>query len=155
MIINTFPLSYTLVVQVVIYVNDINDNAPVFDPTTLSIMVAENNDPPTAIDHAVATDRDCGPNAELRYVITSQSSTATNPLPMPYFQLVSSTDPTIQATQILDRESADNVFNIMVTATDQGTPPRSGAVSHSNSLPHTTYHLLYTVHSYSDRFRHQ
>ena len=138
----------------VIYVNDINDNAPIFDPTTLSIMLAENNDPPTAIDHAVATDRDCGPNAELRYEITSQSSTATNPLPMPYFQLVSSSDPTIQAIQILDRESADNVFNIMVTATDQGDPQLSGAVSHSMQL-HTTYHLLYTVHSYSDCFRHQ
>ena len=113
-----------------IYVNDINDNAPIFDPTTLSIMVAENNDPPNAIDHALATDRDCGPNADLRYVITSQSSTATDPLTPPYFDLVTSSDPTIRATQILDRESADNVFTIVVTATDQGTPALSGVVSH-------------------------
>ena len=113
-----------------IYVNDINDNNPVFDPIMLSIMVAENNDPPNAIDHALATDRDCGTNADLRYVITSQSSTATDPLPNPYFDLVTSSDPTIRATQILDRESADNVFTIVVTATDQGTPARSGVVSH-------------------------
>ena len=112
-----------------IYVNDINDNSPIFDPATLSIMVAENNDPPTAVDHALATDRDCGTNAELRYVITSQSSNANDPLPNPFFELLSSTDPTIRATQMLDRESADNVFTIVVTATDQGTPARSGTVS--------------------------
>lgn len=129
-----------------IYVNDINDNSPVFDPTTLYIMVAENNDPPTAVDHAVATDRDCGPNAELRYVITRQSSNANNPLPMPYFALVSSSDPTIEATQTLDRESADNVFTIVVTATDQGTPSRSGTVCHYNNLLHSTiYYLLYST----------
>ena len=126
-----------------IYVNDINDNSPIFDPATLSIEVAENNDPPNAVDHALATDRDCGPNAELRYVITSQSSTATDPLPMPYFELLSSSDPTIRVTQMLDRESADNVFNIVVTATDQGTPARSGTVSHSKFL--TTCYMTFAT----------
>lgn len=95
-------------------------------------MVAENNDPPTAVDHALATDQDCGTNAELRYAITSQRSTATNPLPMPYFGLLTSSDPTIQAIQTLDRESADNVFTIVVTATDQAMPTsarRSATVS--------------------------
>ena len=115
--------------QVTIYVNDINDNPPIFDPATLSIMVAENNDPPNAVDHAMATDGDCGTNAELRYAITSQTSTANNPLPMIYFQLLSSVDPTIQVIQTLDRESADNVFNVVVTATDQGTPSLSDTVS--------------------------
>ena len=121
----------------VVYVNDINDNSPVFDPTTLTIMVAENNDPPTAIDHVLATDADCGTNAELRYLITSQSSTATNPLPNPYFELVSSVDPTIHATQMLDRESPDNQFTIAVRATDQGTPTAlSGMVSQFTDLLH-------------------
>ena len=121
----------------VVYVNDINDNSPMFDPTTLTIMVAENNDPPTAIDHALATDADCGTNAELRYLITSQSSTATSSLPNPYFELVSSIDPTIRAIQALDRESVDNQFTIVVTATDQGTSAASsGMVSQFTNLLH-------------------
>ena len=125
-----------------IYVNDINDNPPIFDPASLSITVAENNNPPTAVDHALATDGDCGTNAELRYVITSQSSTANDPLPMTYFELLSSSDPTIRVTQMLDRESADNVFNVVVTARDQGTPQLSGTVSHTNSMLHGIYYLL-------------
>ena len=126
----------------IIYVNDINDNPPIFDPPTNDITVAENNNPPTAVDHALATDRDCGTNAELRYVITSQSSTANNPLPMPYFELQSSIDPTIEVTQILDRESDDNVFNVVVRAADQGTPSMSATVSQPNIPLHNIHYLL-------------
>ena len=105
-------------------------------------MVAENNVPPTAVDHAVATDRDCGTNADLRYMITGQSSTASATLTPPYFMLVSSSDPTIQAVQALDRESADNVFTIEVTASDQGTPAMSNIVSHFKSSNCVYYVLL-------------
>jgi len=134
---------------VIIYVNDINDNSPVFSPASLSITVAENNDPPTAVDHALATDGDCGTNAQLMYRITSQTSTASSPnqLTTPYFDLVSASDPTIRAIEVLDRESIHNVFNIQVTATDQGTPALSGMVCHFNSIStdsHVYYHLCST-----------
>lgn len=99
-----------------------------FNPTSLSIIVAENNNPPTAVDHALATDSDCGTNARLTYAITSQSSTSSNALPMPYFDLLSSADPTIRATVILDRESEHNTFNLQVRASDGGTPSLSSTV---------------------------
>jgi len=112
---------------VTIRVSDINDNDPVFFPSNANtITVAENNDPPTAIDHLVATDRDCGSNAELRYSIVSIMP---NPDPAnPYFELISATDPTIVARRVLDREEY-SMFTIIARATDQGTPPRSSDVS--------------------------
>ena len=136
----------------IIYVNDINDNDPVFSPTSLPITVAENNEPPNAVDHALATDRDCGTNARLTYSITSQTSTSSSPnqLTPPYFDLVSASDPTIRAIRVLDRESEHNMFNIQLTATDQGTPASSSTVCHFNSVLYSTnsniHYCLCSIH---------
>ena len=109
-----------------IRVSDINDNAPVFSPDSNTITVAENNEPPTAIDHLVATDRDCGSNAVLMYSIVSITP---NPDPAdPFFELISPTDPTIVARRALDRE-VHSQFTIVARVTDQGTPPLSDDVS--------------------------
>ena len=115
-----------------IRVHDINDNDPIFNPNTNTITVAENNEPPTAVDHLVATDGDCGTNAALLYSIVSITP---NPDPAdPFFELISPSDPTIVARRVLDRETHDR-FVIVARATDGGTPSRSADVSYYIMLP--------------------
>ena len=119
-----------------IRVHDINDNDPIFNPNTNTITVAENNEPPTAVDHLVATDRDCGTNVALSYSIVSITSLPNpNPDPAnPFFALISPSDPTIVARRVLDRETYSS-FTIVARATDGGTPSRSADVSYYVMLP--------------------
>ena len=57
--------------DVVIHVDDINDNAPVFNQTFYEVKVSEAQVVGTALLRVAATDRDYEENAKLSYDITS------------------------------------------------------------------------------------
>uniref|UniRef100_A0AAX7TEQ5 Protocadherin-16 n=1 Tax=Astatotilapia calliptera TaxID=8154 RepID=A0AAX7TEQ5_ASTCA len=58
-------LSSTAVVN--IFLQDINDNEPVFERNFYNVSVEENTAPGTCFGHVLATDRDSGPNGRLAY----------------------------------------------------------------------------------------
>ena len=60
--------------SVVMSVNDIDDNNPVFNQAPSSIQVQENSGIGLEIAQYIATDNDVGANAAINYVITSGSS---------------------------------------------------------------------------------
>ncbi|XP_074606157.1 cadherin-23-like isoform X2 [Acropora palmata] len=109
-------------------VMDINDNSPEFVPKPselLSAYIRSIDEGSGSVGMVVvdvnATDRDSGPNAEIRYSISGDENG--------YFKIDSSTGEVI-VQKAVDRESPDmtldakarGVFSLDVTATDQAVP---------------------------------
>ncbi|XP_062986178.1 protocadherin gamma-A4-like [Elgaria multicarinata webbii] len=99
-----------------IFVTDVNDNAPKLEITSLIRTIPENSPPATAIALLNVQDQDSAENAEVSCSIPSN-------LP---FQLKKSYDSyySLLTTRALDREQVP-AYNITVTVTDHGTPPLS------------------------------
>ncbi|XP_045480676.1 protein dachsous isoform X2 [Harmonia axyridis] len=103
--------------QVNIEIEDVNDNAPEFESTTVRIAVPENVDVGVPIYSAQAADRDSGANGVVRYRIVNQ------PAGGKLFEI----DPRhghLTLTRHLDYEMTQR-HTIVVTATDTGNPPLS------------------------------
>ncbi len=94
--------------------NDVNENAPVFQPSdTYAVDVAENEPQGTLIEDIDATDDDTGANGEILYSITAGD-------PGSLFYI----DPTTGIVSLqgdLDRETQD-VHTLTIVATDQADP---------------------------------
>ncbi|EMP35334.1 Protocadherin gamma-A2 [Chelonia mydas] len=106
--------------KIVIVVSDVNDNAPELTITSLVSSIPEDSPPGTVIALLNVQDPDSGENGE---VTCSLPSTLPFQLKKPfenYYSLV--TD------RALDREQVA-AYNITVTATDNGTPPLSTAIT--------------------------
>ena len=96
---------------------DINDNSPVFNPSSYTGMLRENINETTALFNVSATDADLGNNSVIRYSLSVSNNFAIDPV-----------TGTVFATSPFDREDV-NLFNFMIIATDQGNPSLSGSAS--------------------------
>ena len=101
-----------------ISVTDINDNSPVFDPSSYSITVYENVSINSALISVAATDADAdGPNSDISYSI--QSGNDGN-----LFRILSTGEISIASS--LDYETATS-YSLIVQAMDSGSTSRSSS----------------------------
>ncbi|XP_015266626.1 PREDICTED: protocadherin gamma-A12-like [Gekko japonicus] len=105
--------------KVVIFVTDVNDNAPEVIITSVINSVPENSPPGTAIALLNVRDQDSSNNAEVVCSVP-------NNLP---FQLTTSYGSyySLVTNRALDREQV-TTYNITITATDHGTPSLSTSI---------------------------
>ncbi|CAH3873347.1 unnamed protein product [Pieris brassicae] len=101
----------------VVDVQDVNDNPPVFEHDTYSANVLESDAINTKILEIQAIDKDTGNNARITYRIHNNT----------YFKVQSSTG-WVQLAKELDRESIPQ-HNMTIIASDNGIPPLSATVS--------------------------
>ncbi|NWR69368.1 CELR3 protein, partial [Centropus unirufus] len=102
---------------VFIEVTDVNDNSPVFDPTSATINILENATVGTRITSVSATDADGGFNGLVLYSLKGGEG-----------KMGIDASGLILLEKEFDREK-QNFYNLTVTASDQGQPARSTALS--------------------------
>ncbi|XP_046715376.1 protocadherin alpha-8-like isoform X4 [Silurus meridionalis] len=103
--------------NVLVKVEDVNDNRPEIDVTSLSDRISEDARPGTVVAFIGVTDLDSGVNGQV---------VCSLPENIP-FELKQSSDSTffsLVTKGILDKESSSN-YDIAITAKDFGTPPQS------------------------------
>ena len=128
---------------ILILVEDVNDNPPVFEEDSYSVSVAENQPVGTSLLTLRAMDRDTGQNAEISYQLATDSPTSD------FFQLDSSTGELLTAS-LLDFEAAES-YMLTVMASDGGFPSLSAAVevrvavTDQNDVRPTFQETSYTV----------
>jgi len=103
-----------------LYVQDVNDNEPMFEVTHYTVDLSEAAPIGTSILAVAAKDADSGSNARLRYRIESLSTSSSD---SNYFY-VDSERGIILLRQRLDREQTDRL-KFAVVATDSGIPALS------------------------------
>ncbi|XP_026739662.1 protocadherin-like wing polarity protein stan [Trichoplusia ni] len=110
--------------QLLVNVKDVNDNAPRFYTSLFQESVSENVPVGYSIVRVQAYDADEGVNAEITYTLSDKEYNNNNDLPI-------SIDPRsgwVYTSGQLDRE-VQAKYQLMVTATDGGSPPRSATAS--------------------------
>ncbi|KAH9644921.1 hypothetical protein HF086_014409 [Spodoptera exigua] len=120
----TFHPSRSNTTQLLVNVKDVNDNAPRFYTSLFQESVSENVPVGYSIVRVQAYDADEGMNAEITYTLMDKEYNNNNDLPI-------SIDPRsgwVYTSSQLDRE-VQAKYQLMVTATDGGTPPRSATAS--------------------------
>nr|CAG4643690.1 EOG090X0007 [Lepidurus arcticus] len=105
--------SLSSTVTVYFNVQDLNDNAPLFDPMSYSEELYENVTIGTSILTVFATDQDSGENGRLTYSISGGDEKE---------QFGITGNGTLFTRQALDREE-QSLYNLVVMATDIATPP--------------------------------
>ncbi|XP_043922109.1 neural-cadherin-like [Protopterus annectens] len=113
------PLSRSA--QVIVGINDINNNKPVFKECTKyseNTWVLENQPPGTVVLQVEASDADLGLNGEIKYGIMHREGVT------PGFTIHPETG-VITTTQSFDREK-QREYTVSVTATDQAQEPLIG-----------------------------
>ncbi|XP_060110480.1 protocadherin gamma-C5-like [Heteronotia binoei] len=108
------PRSSTI--QIAVHVLDANDNHPVFDKPTYHTRLVENSPLGTLVIKLNATDRDEGPNGEIRYSLSSHNSEILRKT-----FAIDNTTGEIRVQGNLDFEEA-SVYEIEVEAKDMGSP---------------------------------
>ncbi|XP_052005338.1 protocadherin beta-15-like [Xyrauchen texanus] len=118
---------------VLIYVVDVNDNAPIIILKSLNSPIPENASPGTEVGIINVQDRDSENNGQVRCSIQQNVPFKLVPSIKNYYSLVT--------TGELDRELVSD-YNITITATDEGSPPLSSTknihftVADVNDNPH-------------------
>ncbi|XP_050342751.1 protocadherin-like wing polarity protein stan [Nymphalis io] len=110
--------------QLLVNVKDVNDNAPRFYTSLFQESVSESVPVGYSIVRVQAYDADEGVNAELTYTLTDKEYNGNNDLPI-------TIDPRsgwVYTSTQLDRE-IQSKYQLQVTATDSGSPPRSATAS--------------------------
>lgn len=127
---NGVGMSLTGTAEVTVYLADVNDNDPIFQPTTFSVTLDEELPENQTIAVVMATDGDTGSNKELYYTISSvvalnniddQSTVASHFSVDPVSGLV-------VTNASLDFEFVQR-YRITVTATDNGINQRSSSAT--------------------------
>ncbi|XP_075824946.1 protocadherin beta-6-like [Microtus pennsylvanicus] len=108
---------HTITVQV----SDVNDNAPVFNQSSYTLSVQENNSPALHIGTISATDSDSGSNAHITY---SLLPTQDPQLDLASLISINADNGQLFALRALDYEALQ-AFEFRVGATDQGSPALS------------------------------
>ncbi|XP_047517849.1 cadherin-89D [Pieris napi] len=115
--------------SVTVYIEDVNDNVPIFLDTPYTVTVDELTPPGLTIFRGIrAFDRDKPntPNSDVQYSITAGDEGHR-------FTLESSHKPGLVLRKPLDFDTGDREFWLTVTASDRGSPPRT---------TNTTVHIL-------------
>ncbi|XP_017948110.2 protocadherin gamma-B1 isoform X43 [Xenopus tropicalis] len=99
-------------------VSDINDNAPVFEKSTYTVYISENNEPGASIYSIQASDKDSEENAKLVY--SSITSNREEPSLASYISINPVTG-VIYAQRSIDYEQSKE-FQIQIMAKDNGYP---------------------------------
>uniref|UniRef100_A0A672H8B9 Neural-cadherin-like n=1 Tax=Salarias fasciatus TaxID=181472 RepID=A0A672H8B9_SALFA len=112
---------FSSLIHCVIVVEDENDNAPVFTPSShLLPPLPEDASVGTSVIQVVATDSDSGQNGDVFYHILPQSD--------PYEQFSVSRAGVVTVLRPLDRETVAG-YELVVLATDRGAPALTGSVT--------------------------
>ncbi|XP_032575014.1 fat-like cadherin-related tumor suppressor homolog isoform X2 [Drosophila sechellia] len=98
--------------EVIITVNDINDNTPIFSMAQYRVSVPEDAQLNTLITKVHAMDKDFGVNRQIKYSLMGENHD--------YFKISKSTG-IIRLDKSLDRETI-SLFNLTVKAEDCGVP---------------------------------
>ena len=106
-------------VALIIELQDLNDNAPLFSEEIDLIQVSENRPAGTTVERVVAVDFDSGSNSRLEYAL--------GPEAQEYFEIDSLTG--IITTKVMFDREMNSSFELTVIATDSGSPPLSSNIS--------------------------
>ncbi|XP_033149615.1 fat-like cadherin-related tumor suppressor homolog [Drosophila busckii] len=106
-------LTRECVSEIIVTVNDINDNTPVFTMNAYIVSIQEDAQLQTVVTKVHATDKDFGMNRKIKYTLFGANSD--------YFRISKSTG-IIKLEKSLDRESI-SLYNLTVKAEDFGVPP--------------------------------
>ncbi|XP_029965050.1 protocadherin Fat 3 isoform X4 [Salarias fasciatus] len=109
-------------VDVEVFVQDVNDNPPIFQKMSYRIILSETVMIGTPALQVIATDKDSEKNNVVRYQIFSDVHNSTD-----YFHIDSSSG-LILTARMLDHEMVQK-YDFTVRATDNGFPPLSSEVS--------------------------
>ncbi|XP_077957381.1 protocadherin beta-16-like [Gasterosteus aculeatus] len=104
--------------KVIIEIKDVNDNIPVIYVNSLANSVHENVSPGTEVGVVNVQDSDSNNNQKVRCSIQQNVPFKLVPSIKNYYSLVT--------TGQLDREQ-ESIYNITITATDEGSPPLSSS----------------------------
>ncbi|XP_062485284.1 protocadherin beta-15-like [Pezoporus occidentalis] len=106
-------------------ISDMNDNAPVFNQTSYTMYVRENNVPTVLVGAVIATDADMGPNAKVTYSLVPPHLTEHPPCSC---ISVNSENGDVFVLRPLDYEQVRQI-EVLVSASDAGSPPLSASVT--------------------------
>ncbi|CAM5170891.1 unnamed protein product [Natator depressus] len=119
----TPPLSSTT--TILVQLSDINDNAPIFNQTSYTLYITENNPRGTSVCSLKANDPDSGENARVTYSITG---TQNQEAPLSSSISINSETGALYALRSFDYEQFREI-RFQVQAQDGGSPPLSSNVS--------------------------
>ncbi|XP_023271307.1 neural-cadherin-like [Seriola lalandi dorsalis] len=112
---------FSSLIHCLVQVEDENDNAPVFAPSSHPLTpLPEDITVGTSVIQLMATDSDSGLNGDILYSILPQSD--------PYGHFTVSRAGVVTVARPLDRETVAG-YELVVMATDQGTPALTGSVT--------------------------
>ncbi|XP_074958412.1 protocadherin beta-15-like [Phalacrocorax aristotelis] len=106
-------------------ISDVNDNAPVFNQTSYTMFVRENNVPTVLVGAVSAADADVGPNAKVTYSLAPAHPAEQAPCSC---ISVNSENGHVFVLQPLDYEQVRQI-KVLVSASDAGSPPLSANVT--------------------------
>uniref|UniRef100_A0A8B9CMI9 Cadherin domain-containing protein n=1 Tax=Anser brachyrhynchus TaxID=132585 RepID=A0A8B9CMI9_9AVES len=106
-------------------ISDVNDNAPVFNQTSYTMYVRENNIPAVLVGAVSAVDSDAGPNAKVIYSLRPVHPAERDPCSC---ISVNSENGHVFVLRPLDYEQVRQL-EVLVSATDGGSPPLSTNVT--------------------------
>ncbi|XP_069056290.1 protocadherin Fat 1 isoform X2 [Pleurodeles waltl] len=104
--------------DVILTLEDVNDNPPVFSSDPYTITVFENTEPKTFLARVQATDSDAGLNRQILYLMVNSADGQFS---------IDEHSGIISLEKALDRE-LQAVYTLTVKATDQGYPRRLSAL---------------------------
>ena len=112
-------------IYVTVFIMDINDNAPTFPQTSISIDISEGSFINSTFPILGATDIDMGPNNSITHykIIPDSGIFALDVIP----KLDGTSDLNLRLIRSLDRETKDK-YTLYVSALDGGNPPKSGTL---------------------------
>ncbi|XP_074012161.1 protocadherin beta-4-like [Numenius arquata] len=100
-------------------ISDVNDNAPVFNQTSYTMYVRENNVPTVLVGAVSAADADVGSNAKVTYFLAPAQPTEQPPCSC---ISVNSENGHVFVLRPLDYEQVRQI-EVLVSASDAGSPP--------------------------------
>uniref|UniRef100_A0A3Q3VTC7 Cadherin domain-containing protein n=1 Tax=Mola mola TaxID=94237 RepID=A0A3Q3VTC7_MOLML len=106
-------------------ISDVNDNAPLFEKSSYSAYITENNSPGISIYAVSARDSDWNQNARISYLL---EDTQVSGSPVSTYVSLNSETGVLSAVRSFDYEQIKQ-FQLVVKAQDGGSPPLSSNVT--------------------------
>uniref|UniRef100_A0A672YHI9 Cadherin domain-containing protein n=1 Tax=Sphaeramia orbicularis TaxID=375764 RepID=A0A672YHI9_9TELE len=106
-------------------ISDVNDNAPLFDKSSYSAQITENNSPGTSIYAVSARDSDWNQNARISYLL---EDTEVSGSPISTYVSLNAETGVLSAIRSFDYEQIKQL-HLVVKAQDGGSPPLSSNVT--------------------------